>query len=183
MSAWDGLRFRTTARRPAPPEIVDGFERRVGARLPEDYRSFLSAVNGGRPFGPEGSGDYAMVDIDWHGRPPQESDDRAILDVLLSAEDWNDSFSGGRNPALTLDGVYTDFVATERRIPPGMVAIGRDPGGSLFVLDVAAGRPGEVWFWAADWFDRSRLDSDPFHNMARLAPSFSGLLDMLVFED
>lgn len=180
--AWGSLRFRTAARQPAPPACVDGIERRVGARLPEDYRKFLSTVNGGRPVGPEGSGDYAMVDIDWKGRAPQESDERAILDVLLAAEDWSENFTRGKNPALTLDGVYTDFVATERRLPPGMVAIGRDPGSSLFVLDVA-GRPGEVWFWAADWFDRSRLVSDPYHNMARLAPSFSSLLDMLVFED
>lgn len=184
MRPWDNMHFETAARRPAPQVIVEKFESRIGARLPADYREFLLILNGGRPIKPLGSqgGEYAVLSIDWQGRPPQQTDPEVIIDYLLAAESWGDVFTGEQNPALTLDGVYTDFAIVEPRIPVGMVPIGRDPGGSLLLIDVFGKQPGSVWFWAADWFDRNLLKSDPFHNVALLSPNFSSLIKNIVFK-
>lgn len=88
----------------------------------------------------------------------------------------------GCSPALTLDGCYTDFVAHEKRLPPGLVPIGFDPGSSLFLLDVIGPRPGSVWFWAGDWWSGvERTAADPYHNVAPLAASFPQFLDRIEF--
>ena len=183
MHAWATMNFKSAATRPAPVSLIEAFERRIGASLPDDYRAFLLEVNGGRPQSPvDTAARYPIVRIDWEGRPPQESDDVAVVHFLLVAENWKGIFSDGRSDALSLDGCYTTFVEEDRRIPEGLIPIGRDPGGSLFLLDVTGGQRGGVWFWARNWLDRDRLATDPFHNTARIAPTFSGFIERIEFE-
>lgn len=162
MQPWERFQFRSQADRPPADSALAAFQNRIGADLPGDYRSFLRTVNGGRPVGPEGTrpDEYLVLDVDWQGRPPAESDDVVIVDFLL----------------IAADGCYTDFVVSEPRLPAGMVPIGRDPGASLFLMTVGGKQHGSVWFWTRDWFDRDAMTSAPFHNAALLAPSFSDFI-------
>ena len=183
MSRWDRVQFKSAGSSSASPAMVEQFESLANVRLPDDYRSFLLEVNGGKPVASkEQTGRYAVVAVEWNGREPQESDDTAIIRYLYKLEDWAGLFEDDRSEALTLPWAYRTYVLENRSVPVGFVPIGHDPGGSLFLLDVS-GQPGSVLFWASDWFDQERMASDPYHNIGSIAPTFSSFLDAIKFED
>jgi len=177
---FDSKVFGLEARRGCLPELLTKFETLIGAKLPGDYRKFLLDVNGGAPVKhKKQKGEYAVVSIDWEGREPQKTDRNAIVDYLLVVEEWEE---GGPN-ALTLFWKYDTFVKEDRSIPKGLIPIGSDPGGSLFLLDVAGSQPGAVFFWARGWH-RNELDEiDPYHNVGFIAPTFSTFIEKIQFED
>ena len=110
------------------------------------------------------------------------------MQYLYVLDNWKGVFEGERNEALTLDWAYRVRVPEQRVLPPGMIPIGCDPGGSQFVLEVEGklpsdSRPGSVWFWASDYHDRHRAASDPFHSLGFIAVSFSDFLAKIHFED
>lgn len=185
MKPWEKMRFDSEAARPASVTITSSFERKIGKTLPSDYNDFLAEVNGGRPVSLRGwrPGEYALVPIELQGRMPGFPDEEVIIDYLLNAEDWADIYEENKSESLTLDGCYHVFVEEEPRLPPGLIPIGYDPGGSLFLLDVGEKRPGSVWFWARDWFSYDELERNPFHNIAFVADSFSEFISKIEFKE
>lgn len=186
MASWNRIQFTGPQGGSSAPGAIAEIERRVGARLPSDYRDFLHEVGGGYVRNPDGEapGRYAMIAIDWQGRPQQASDPEAIVDVLFFAKDWTDRYDGGRNPALTVIGSLPGRGSNQESLfPPGLIPIGGDRGGSLFLIDIAGFRPGSVWFWASDWVDPETFAVDPYHNAALLAPTFSAFLDRIEFRE
>jgi|AGTN01.3.fsa_nt_gi SMI1 / KNR4 family. len=183
MHPWGSMHWTSDAVRPRDPAAIAAFEHTLGRVLPPDYRRFLEEVNGGRPTSPAAGeeGCYAVVAVDWAGRPPAESSEKAIVRFLLVAADWVNDAGQGKNPALTLGWMYETYVVEQKRLPPGLVPIGRDPGSSLFLLDVGGPEPGSVWFWDGGWFDRDVMPADPYHNVARLAADFSAFIEAIVF--
>lgn len=183
MKPWDRFQFKSAASRGCSPSLLVKFESLIDARLPDDYRTFLLEINGGRPTSKERPGSYAIVDIDWEEREPQQTDDQAIIRYLLVVEDWSNVFEEGRSEALTLSGAYETFVMEERALPYATIPIGRDPGGSLFLLDITGRQPGAILFWARDWYDSEQKQKDPYHNIGFIAPTFPEFLDQIRFED
>ncbi len=102
---------------------LEQFERTIGARLPEDYRSYLIDQNGGTP--------EAFL-ICWPG-----SDE--------PAEVFNDAFGLHDGP----DYSRLDKAAQGMRefLPDDLIPIGSDPGGNVFCLSVKGDRHGQVFFW------------------------------------
>jgi hypothetical protein len=181
MKAWDRFQFKSAASRGCSQELLAKFESMIGVRLPSDYREFLLEVNGGKPTGRGAdAGKYSIVDIDWNGREPQQTDEKAIVDYLLLVEDWSNDRA---KEALTVFGCYKLHVVEQHILPAGLITIGRDPGGSLFLLDVDGRQRGAVSFWARDWFDYDRQELDPYHNVGPIAEAFSAFLDKIKFED
>lgn len=184
MKPWNLFQFKSPAARGASPPLLDQFESMIGAALPPDYKAFLLEVNGGSIIGHQQQpGRYAMVAIDWQGKEPQETDDTAIVDYVLVVEDWEDIYEEERSNALTVFGVYRTFVMEQHALPLGLIPIARDPGGSLFLLDVAGPQKGAVLFWARDWYDPDQRSAEPYHNVGFIAPSFSAFLEKIFFED
>lgn len=183
MNSWSSLQLKSLAARGASVDLVAQFESLIGTALPDDYRAFLLQVNGGRVAGHrEKRGGQAIVPIDWEGKQPAESDETAVVRYLLVVEDWTDIYEANRSDALTVFGAYRTFVTEQRALPPGLIPIGRDPGGSLFLLDVAGPRLGAVLFWARDWFDPDRAAAEPYHNVGQIAPSFTAFIEKITFE-
>jgi len=184
MHPWEKMKFKSLATRPGSLSLINTFEQSVGAKLPSDFRQFLLAVNGGRPvhLTKPNPRDYALVEVDWQGRPPAEAHDLVIVSYLLSAEDWAGIYEEEKGDSLTLDGAYRVFVQEEPRIPGGFIPIGKDPGGSLFLLDVGGKQLGSVWFWARDWFNLEQKEESPFHNMGLVAANFSEFISKIQFK-
>jgi len=70
------MSFRFHLTDPGPtltPAEIEAFEREIGGRLPEDYKQFLLASNGGFNEPPLG--------LDWNGRPNTIPDFRRLLDT------------------------------------------------------------------------------------------------------
>ncbi|WP_262027493.1 SMI1/KNR4 family protein [Microvirga sp. Mcv34] len=183
MLPWHKIAFHSKATRPGLPSRVQAFEQLARVSLPEDYRQFLLDINGGRPCRSTdaGSREYALIDIDWQGRPPAVSHDVAIVDYLLSVESWENVYEESKGSSLTLEGCYRVFVLEEPRIPSDFIPIGRDPGGSLFLICTGNPQPSSVWFWARDWFSWELKDQDPFHNMGFVAPRFVDFIERIKF--
>jgi SMI1 / KNR4 family (SUKH-1) len=182
MNPWERFQFKSAARRGCSPSLLAKFESLINMRLPDEYRTFLMEINGGRPTSKERPDSYAMVDVDWERREPQQTDDRAIVDYLFVVEDWSNVFEDDRSEALTLFGAYETFVIEQRALPYGIIPIGGDPGGSLFLLDVTEGRSGTILFWARGWYDPEQKQKDPYHNIGFIAPTFSEFLNTIRFE-
>jgi SMI1/KNR4 family protein SUKH-1 len=183
MKPWDRFQFNSAASHGCSPELLAKFESMIGVRLPGDYREFLLEVNGGRPTGRGvDEGKNSKVTVDWAGREPQEAAEQVRVNYLLVVEDWSNIYEDRRNEALTVFGSYQIFVADERALPEGLIPIGKDPGGSLFLLDVDGRQRGAVSFWAKDWYDYDRREIDPYHNVGFIAPTFSAFLDKVTFK-
>jgi hypothetical protein len=61
------------------------------------------------------------------------------------------------------------------RIPSDTIAIGRDPGGSVFLLRISAARKGEVLFWRRGYENTERPGGE--ENVGFVASSFTGFLE------
>jgi hypothetical protein len=138
------------------PQITDAeirtFEQKLGATLPDDYRSFMLEVNGGSP-----DANHSAFRIRKH---------TSTLNSLHSIDDSNSDVD-----------LETWWRSTREDLPPGVLCIGHDSTGSRIVLALAAPHRGKVWFLDAlnarpedanprvDWFDR--------RDVVKLANSFS----------
>jgi cell wall assembly regulator SMI1 len=145
---------------PLTEERLQRLEKKLKARLPDDYRTFLLRYNGGRPalsrFTFETHGEKQESVLEWffavHDLPYEEPDD------------WD--MDGGELPPYfgqQLEAVWADF----RREKPkaGVLPIARDPGGNLIGIGYAAKRAGAVW-----WYDHET------ESFVRLAGSFAEFL-------
>lgn len=126
-------------------------EQRLGIHLPEAYRDFLLAHNGGRP----------------------KPNVFQTQDGTGSSIDW---FLGIHNgPYDNFEGYFINYKVTRLALPGNLVPIGHDPGGNLICLSVQGEDTGAVYFW-----DHERETSPPtYANVHLIADSFEGLLDSL----
>ncbi len=116
---------------PLDEAALSAAEQALGVQLPDEYRGFMLAHNGGRPE-PDG------FDISW--RPEQASAAAAGRRALLS---WFFSIYEQREENL----LVANQVDFRGRLPAGTLAIGRDPGGNLLLLRTAGPRRGELLYW------------------------------------
>ena len=113
---------------------VAAFERELGARLPDDYRDFLLAVNGGRT-----ARSHRVFAI---------KKDRTNLNSLNSLNDPESSFNLARR-----------WETSRSRYPAEVIPVGYDDGGGAVVVVVSGPRRGQVWF--ADGVDPRPEGSNP----------------------
>lgn len=113
-------------------------------RLPEDYRDFLLATNGGQVEG------YWAFEL--------AANDGSMLSQFYRLKDKSPSTS-------TL--AYMRQLYAER-MPRGLLVIGCDPGGGKICLGYAGPLAGRVWFWdpGMDFDDTVPGSFENFHEMA-----------------
>ena len=138
---------------PATQQGIEHFERGCGLVLPDVYKEFLLATNGGVPETPafpvQGMADYSV----------------GVMQVFFGI--------GARSPMPDLIEIY-DFYAD--RIPHGIVPIADDGGGGYVCFDLRNGKHRVVFwdrrhFWGTgEWRER-----DLYH----VAESFAEFLELL----
>lgn len=139
---------------PAAVDDIEEAEGRLGIRFPDSFREILKEHNGTHP-------EPCEFDLD----DPKIDDDLRTVAI---------AFFFGVNvekESLDIEKVAKDY---EGRIPENTVPIGRDPGGSLFLLE--GERAGAVLFWAAD---EEPPDGEAASNVYAAASSFDALLEKL----
>lgn len=134
---------------------LDAVERRLGVRLPEDYRRFLLTFNGGRPVPAN-----FVVSVDAEPRWMRVhfffgvDDDVDSTDLL-----WNfDTLSG--------------------RLPRHVVPIASDEFGNCFCLDIRRSVNGPVLFWD---HEQEGMGHDAALRIS-VAPSFQEWIGQLTTE-
>ncbi|MEO1219862.1 MAG: SMI1/KNR4 family protein [Pseudomonadota bacterium] len=136
------------------PEEFSSVENSLGLRLPEDFRAFLLAHNGGRPE----PGDIDLSD----------GSDTVPVNIIYGI--------GGeyhRNIAMVFE-VFKD------RIPEGFCPIAADGMGSQFLIGVATPFEGQVFYWDREGEADDSLGETPtMGNMHLVAPSFPEFLSNL----
>jgi hypothetical protein len=145
-----GTFVRTIEGGPPLAEVtVQLFEKRLGLTLPECYRSFLLATNGGRPV-------YDLFMIN------------GLVDDPLGRIHV---FFGLNDPIVScnLDWNWDVF---KDRIPPRLLPVATTDGSDKICLDVVGEQTGVVFFW--DAYARPGE-----HNLYFLADSFDSFLASL----
>jgi cell wall assembly regulator SMI1 len=143
---------------PLTEERLAKLERKLKCRLPDDYRAFMLANNGGRPtlscftVGEDTDGSLVEWFFAIHDQPYEEP------------EDW-DPESRELPPYFgqPLEGVLKDF--RSEHSAKDLLPVARDPGGNLICLGISGKRAGGVW-----WYDH---ETETF---AKLAESFTAFL-------
>ncbi len=140
---------------PDKPARIARFQQRFYSPLPEDYAAFLDE-NG-----------HAIFLADNRVAIPagrRQADVR--LNMLYGVDDH-------RTNLTTANEMY------ERRLPPGLIAIGDSGGGGdLICLDVAGLHPGAVFHWDHEReVDEAGERLPNYANMVQLADSFTALLE------
>jgi hypothetical protein len=142
-------------RGPAVDEAaVAGFEKRLGHRLPEDYRQFVLEVNGGRP---------AISACEFS---------RGVVNHLFSLDDDDDARD-----------LLTAYERPRPLPSRELLHVGHDDGGARILLALAGEHRGEVWLQNTSdprpddanprvaWHDR--------RDMRKLAGSFAAFMGSL----
>jgi hypothetical protein len=130
---------------------ISALEKRLGVKLPADYKAFLRNTNGGCP-------EPNCFTV------PDRGD--ALVGILYGIRRKRDS----------CDLEYEQEQATLwDPLPTGYIAIGDDPGGCLLLLSTLGKNAGQVLFWDRKGF-WVRKDG---HNTFPIADSFAGFLDSL----
>ncbi len=104
------------------PADIEAFEATIGKRLPQTYRDFLLAHNGGRPV-------PAVIDID------DCPSGATVVQVLL-----------GLTGPVESETLVWSWQAFQRRIPERLLPIADDPFGNLFCLSLDGVDAGQVVF-------------------------------------
>lgn len=131
-------------------------ENRIGVKLPDEYRQFLLRHNGGHPE-PYG------LNFECEGEEPQ----LAAVAYFLAIYDGED------------ENFFDYFETYKDRIPPELIPIARDPGGSLVLLSVKDAHKGKVYFWQQDF----EPDEPDYSNICFVANSFDEFLNSLFDPD
>jgi len=158
------IEFRNTNRYgPLTEERLSRLEARLKVRLPDDYRLFLLAHNGGRPtlsrFTFEVEGEKQESILEWLF---------AVHDQLYKGpEDWDPT--SGDLPLHFGKPLESAWEALRSEKPEAVVLpIGRDPCGNLICLGYASKGAGQIWFYDHET-----------ESFTRLADSFSDFLGTL----
>lgn len=138
---------------PADPARVAALEASLGVPLPDDYRQFLLAHNGGRP------------------KPAKFVFARRTGPYTDSLVDWFLALYDGEHSNLeTVRGWLRG------RIPPGLLPIAIDPFGNFVLLGLAGaagGAAGKVYFWDHEEEPAQQPD---WSNIDLVADSFDAFL-------
>lgn len=132
-------------------------EQYIGVRLPEPYRRFLRAHNGGKPK-PDcftfknRQGPYTGSMVDW----------------FLSIHDGENS---------NFKDYYETYKVHQKRVPDRMVPIADDPGGNLVCISVSGDDAGAVYFW--DHENEADGTEPSMDNMDLIADNFDEFLACL----
>lgn len=129
---------------------LDALEKRLGVCLPDDYRSFLLTIDGGRPRKRD------TFRIGKHNA--------SLLDVLYSVRHEDEEY--------TLERMRLVF---DDRIPEDLLPIGEDQGGSQICLGIGKENYGKVFFWDMEYED----EQPTYDNVYPIADSFGEFLDSL----
>jgi hypothetical protein len=136
---------------PVPAQAVEDVERRLKIKFPTAYRQFLLAINGGEPeprlFTVPGCGD-ALVAILYGIQVERTPGDL----------EWEQEQATLWEP-----------------FPPGVIAIGNDPGDNKLLLWTLGEREGQVSFWDRNGLWRTRAGQNTFP----VAASFTEFLQSL----
>ena len=130
-------------------------EKKLGLRLPDDYRTFLLTINGGRPR------THEVFDI---GKK-----DSSLINMLYSAK---------RDDHQELT-IYKQHLALEGRIPKDLLPIGEDQGSSQICLGIGEKNHGQVFFWDME----DEREQPTYKNVRRIAGSFTEFLDSLYSDE
>jgi hypothetical protein len=142
-----------TDERPTDADIV-AFEKLIRGSLPNDYKAFLKAENGGEP------------------EPQLFRSISANQEITESALRYLSALCKGLGGEANLK---SDLECYEDRILPGFVSIGCDDFGNQIVLGVSDDNRGKVYFW-----DHEEEGDEPtFANMSFVANSFSEFIKSL----
>ena len=144
----------TDQERPTSEAEIARFEAELGTTLPEDYRAFLLANNGGRC-------ELEQFSVRWSGSAQDREDSQEVLDNLRSL---------GDGPVELRDAVRT----LRDRIPPGMLSVAEDPFGNQILLGLTGERRGRVYFWVHD-LPPDADETDPA-NLGVVADDFTAFL-------
>lgn len=133
---------------------VARFERRIGTRLPDDYRAFLLEHNGGKP---------KLRCFTFADRKGPYTDGAIRAFAGLGEPEYYD-----------LEKLYGTYYE-DGRVPGEVLPIAVDSFGNLVCLAVRGAHRGRVYFW-----DHER-ETDPatYLNMDRVADSFSTFCSLL----
>jgi hypothetical protein len=100
---------------PIGSQEIEGLERKLGVRFPQDYRLFLLKHNGGRPH-------PALFEIDFGS----------------GKQLWRVHFFLSVNDSIESCRIDWMFDVTRRTRPPGVVPIASDEAGNLLLMRVDA---------------------------------------------
>lgn len=145
------ISMRDTGPRISDLEIAR-LERKIGFRIPDEYRAFLMEHNGGRP-----TPKFFSISACKEQTVGQILDFFGIGDPLESCRlDWNfDVFLG--------------------RMPPGLFPIACEDGGNIICLSLGGAGIGSVYYW-----DHEEETSPPgYGNVYKISDSFGQFLDDL----
>lgn len=130
-----------------------------GVSLPDDYRAFLLKYNGGQ-VEPDG---FAIT---WRPGQPE------AMVGAASMVSWLFAVYDGRHENL----LRMNQITFKGRLPPGTIAIGRDPGSNL-LLCTTGSRCGEVLYWLMETEARTDDGKAPSEdNVGFVADSFDDFL-------
>ena len=134
---------------PAPSERVTAFERTIGGPLPDDYRAFVIACNGG----------YLGGALPFRIPP----DNNSSVNHIGGLRD-EDYFSL-ELACETYDG----------RIPRDLIWIMDDPGGNALCLGIGREHRGRVYFWSHEFEPDDEWDGmvESAGNVTLIASSFT----------
>jgi hypothetical protein len=158
------VRLVDNSQPPAPGDRLARFEAEIGARLPDDYRSFLIACNGGSLGG----------SLWYKTAPPGRHADVGVHHVGGFREESHFSLESARACYQSPE---------EVRIPLDLVWIMDDPFGNAICLGVSGPHRGRVYFWDHE----EELDPDEWDgsveqagNIVRVADSFASFVARLL---
>jgi cell wall assembly regulator SMI1 len=131
---------------------IQNFESVIDAKLPTDYRDFLSVWNGGRPaasnFDTAEQGIGSMVHFFY------------TLDTVAKSYRMIDKYQ-----------VYSD------RIPPGLVPIACDDFGNQILINLNLDYYGTIYFWG---HENENPEGEPYwDNIIKICNSFKDFSDIL----
>jgi hypothetical protein len=145
------------------PAEIERFEKTHRLRLPEQYKQFLLAQNGGVPA-------QRVLISKVTETEGQEFVVRRLLP--LSPE----SKVGFEN----LESFFQTYKGREPRMPREMLPIASDPFGNLFCIQTRGDGAGRVYFWSHDdEFDEEIEGSTLYSNLRFLANDFDQFINSL----
>jgi hypothetical protein len=140
------------------PAKLDALEQRLAIKLPEEYRRFLLAQNGGRP-------NPAVFDFIGDGGRSENSRVHFFLSI------YDGKYSN-------FEIVFKIFKIRAKRIPTELIPIAHDSFGNQICLAISGKHKGAVFFW--DHENENPEGNEPWwNNIHLIKPSLQEFLDSL----
>lgn len=138
------------------------FEKKIGHRLPEDYRQFLKSSNGGI------LSDELAFNFTEDGKPSD-----TVLSEFYTLAD--DAEFGTLNDAI-------EVFVHENRMPSWFLPIADDVFGNQICISLANDDIGCIYFWNHE-DEAESSDNSKFKNISRISTSFSEFVGILAISD